>query len=114
MDMLPEIQLPAVLQPTNAPQNKELNTGIKMMTVEPVHVVAQASIFREPSSRTVMDVPHGATLLDCVLEAGMGELRDGDRALAWQGRRHHRRQRDFAGNSGTPFGREPEGWSTSS
>jgi hypothetical protein len=44
---------------------------------KPIRVVAQPSIFREPSKRIVRDFPHGATLLDFVLETGMGELRDG-------------------------------------
>ena len=43
----------------------------------PLRVVAQPSLFRELSSRITKTVPHGATLLELVLETGMGELREG-------------------------------------
>ena len=60
MDLLPaEIaKVPAVLAP-------------------PLQVVAQPSIFREPTKRIYLTVPHGATLLELLLATGMGELRDG-------------------------------------
>src|SRR5690606_30535979 len=45
--------------------------------VPPLRVVAQPSVFREPSSRITKTIPHGATLFELVLATRMGELRDG-------------------------------------
>jgi hypothetical protein len=42
-----------------------------------IRVVAQTSLFRSATHRRYQAVPHGATLLELVLESGMGELKDG-------------------------------------
>jgi hypothetical protein len=42
-----------------------------------LRVVSQPSLFRAPATRITKTIPHGATLLELVLGAGMGVLRDG-------------------------------------
>jgi hypothetical protein len=42
----------------------------------PLQVVAQRSIFRDSSSRTIREIAPGPTLLELAIETGMAELRD--------------------------------------